>query len=123
MKWPVPLAAALLLAGCYQVGSLEGTQVEQIRVEGRLFQVRLRPTGAPNEWRMQINRATMVIGPDLELEGDRARAVARSTACAASTTTRPSPAPENSSPFHMGRNSLRCSSLNAAGSRTRGTRS
>jgi hypothetical protein len=77
MKWPVPLAAALLLAGCYQVGSLEGTQVEQIRVEGRLFQVRLRPTGAPNEWRMQINRATMVIGPDLELEGDRARAVAR----------------------------------------------
>ena len=78
MKLPlIALAAATLLAGCYQVGSLEGTQVEKIRVEGRLFEVRLRPTGAPNEWRMQINRATIVIGPELETEGDRARVVAQ----------------------------------------------
>ena len=70
-------AASALLAGCYQVGSLEGTQREQMRVEGRLFEVRLGRTGNPNEWRMQINRATMVIGPDLETEGDRAREVAR----------------------------------------------
>ena len=73
----IALAAATLLAGCYQVGSLEGTQVEQIRVEGRLFEVRLGRTGNPNEWRMEINRATIVVNPDLELEGDRAREVAK----------------------------------------------
>ena len=71
------LLAALPLAGCYEVGSLEGTQREQMRVDGRLFEVRLGRTGNPNEWRLQINRATMVIGPDLETEGDRAREVAR----------------------------------------------
>ena len=78
MKLKLPALAALsLLAGCYQVGSLEGTQVEPMTVEGRKFEVRLTRTGAPNEWRLQINRATMVVGPDYELEGDRAREVAR----------------------------------------------
>jgi hypothetical protein len=72
------LAAATLLAGCYEVGSLQGTQVEPITVEGRKFEVRLRPTDiAPNQWRLEINRATMVVGADYELEGDRARAVAK----------------------------------------------
>ena len=71
------LATCLLLAGCYQVGSLEGTQVEPITVEGRKFQVRLGRTGTPNEWRLEINRATIVVGPDYELEGDRAREVAK----------------------------------------------
>jgi hypothetical protein len=72
------LAALLLLAGCYQVGSLPGTQVEPITVEGRKFEVRLRPTDmAPNQWRLEVNRATMVVNPDYELEGDRAREVAR----------------------------------------------
>jgi hypothetical protein len=70
-------AAALLLAGCYQVGSLEGSQVEPITVEGRKFEVRLTRTGAPNEWRMEINRATIVIGPEYETEYDRARVVAQ----------------------------------------------
>jgi hypothetical protein len=75
---PALAAAALLLAGCHEVGSLDGTQVEPITVEGRKFQVRLRPTNiAPNQWRLEINRATIVINPDLELEGDRAREVAR----------------------------------------------
>jgi hypothetical protein len=71
------LAAATLLAGCYEVGSLDRTQVEPITVEGRKFEVRLSRTGTANEWRMEINRATMVVGPDYELEGDRAREVAR----------------------------------------------
>ncbi len=70
-------ATSVLLAGCYQVGSLAGTEVEPITVEGRKFEVRLTQTGAPNEWRMEVNRATMVIGPDYETEGDRARAVAK----------------------------------------------
>lgn len=75
---PFPLAGLLLLAGCYQVGSLPGTQVEPITVEGRKFEVRLRPTDiAPNQWRLEINRATIVVNPDDELESARAREVAR----------------------------------------------
>jgi hypothetical protein len=70
-------ATGLLLAGCYQVGSLQGTEVEPITVEGRKFEVRLTRTGAPNQWRLEINRATMVIAPDYETEGDRARVVAQ----------------------------------------------
>lgn len=71
-------APALLLAGCYQVGSLQGTEVELIRVDTRQFEVRLRPTDiAPNQWRLEVNRATFVINPDYELEGDRAREVAK----------------------------------------------
>jgi hypothetical protein len=71
------LAALSLLAGCYQVGSLDGTQVEPITVEGRKFEVRLRPTDvSPNQWRLEINRSTIVVNPDLELESDRAREVA-----------------------------------------------
>ena len=71
-------AAGALLAGCYEVGSLKGTQVEPITVEGRKFEVRLHPTDvAPNQWRLEVNRATMVINPDYELEVDRAREVAK----------------------------------------------
>ena len=75
---PFSLAAFSLLAGCYQVGSLEGTQVEPITVEGRKFEVRLRPTDVtPNQWRLEVNRSTIVYNPDYEVEGDRAREVAR----------------------------------------------
>ena len=77
-RLPFSLAALLLLAGCYRVGSLDGTQVEPITVDGRKFQVRLRPTDvAPNQWRLEVNRATIVVNPESELEGDRAREVAR----------------------------------------------
>jgi hypothetical protein len=70
-------AAALLLTGCYQVGSLPGTSRTD---HGRRPQVRgaPRPDGnGPNEWRMEINRATMVIRPDDELEAERAYTVAK----------------------------------------------
>ena len=71
------LSVALLgLTGCYQKSSLEGSQVELVRVEGRQFEVRIAPTGTPDEWRMLIIRATMVINPDPELEMARAREVA-----------------------------------------------
>jgi hypothetical protein len=68
--------AFLALAGCYQKGSLEGSQVETVKVEGRRFEVRIAPTGTPDEWRMLIIRATMVVSPDPELEMARAREVA-----------------------------------------------
>jgi hypothetical protein len=70
-------AVAALLAGCYQVDSLQETQAEAITVEGRKFTVRVGPTGTPNQYRLLVQRATMVIGPDYELEADRARNVAR----------------------------------------------
>ncbi len=70
-------ASAALLAGCYKVDSLEGTQAEPITVEGRKFTVRVGPTGAPNQYRLLVQRSTMVIGPDYETESDRARNVAK----------------------------------------------
>lgn len=70
-------ATAALLAGCYKVDSLQGTQAEAITVEGRKFTVRVAPTGAPNQYRLLVQRSTMVINPDYELEGDRARNVAK----------------------------------------------
>jgi hypothetical protein len=71
------LATALLLAGCYQVDSLPGTQAEPITVDGRRFTVRLGRTGAPDQFRLLVQRSTMVINPDQELESARARNVAR----------------------------------------------
>ena len=70
-------AAATLLAGCYKVDALEGTQAEAIKVDGRKFTVRVGPTGTPNQYRLLVQRSTMVINPDYELEGDRARNVAK----------------------------------------------
>ena len=71
-------AAALLLGGCHEVGTLDGTQVERITVNTRRFEVRLRRVDtAPNQWRLEVNRATIVINPDFELESIRGREVAR----------------------------------------------
>ena len=67
---------AVMLAGCHQKDSLEGSQVEVVKVEGRRFEVRVAPTGTPSEYRMLIIRATMVVNPDPELEMARAREVA-----------------------------------------------
>lgn len=68
---------AVTLTACYQLGTLDGTQVETVTVDARKFEVRVAPTGAPNEYRMLIYRATMVVGPDRELEYERAANVAR----------------------------------------------
>jgi hypothetical protein len=74
-------AAALLaltaLAGCYEKGSLEGSSVELVTVDARKFEVRVAPTGNPDEYRMLIVRATMVYDPDSESERSRAEEVAR----------------------------------------------
>jgi hypothetical protein len=73
------LPALLLAAGCYDKGSLERSQVELVRVEGRQFEVRVTPTETPNEYRMLVIRATLVVDPDPELEMARARDVAGSS--------------------------------------------
>ena len=66
----------LLLTGCYEKGTLERSQVEIVKVNGRRFEVRITPTGNQDEWAMLIIRATMVIDPDPEREMSRAREVA-----------------------------------------------
>ncbi|MGE3743179.1 MAG: hypothetical protein AB7I59_27170, partial [Geminicoccaceae bacterium] len=48
---------ALSVTGCYAKGSLEGSQAEIVKVEGRLFEVRVTPTETPDEYRMLIVRA------------------------------------------------------------------
>lgn len=70
-------SVAPTLTACYQLGTLDGTQVETVTVDARKFEVRVASTGVPNEYRMLIYRATMVIGPDRELEYERAANVAR----------------------------------------------
>ena len=73
----VAAAACLVLAGCYSKGTLDGTQVEQVKVDGRLFEVRIGSTGTPDEYRMLIVRATLVYNPDPELEQMRGREVSK----------------------------------------------
>ena len=68
--------ALLTLGACTPKASLEGSRVEVVMVEGRRYEVRVAPTGTPNEFRMLIVRATLVINPDPELEQARAQAVA-----------------------------------------------
>ena len=71
------LGVALLVAACHPKGALEGSQVEYIRLEGRRFEVRLATTDVPDEFRLHVVRATLVINPDPELERSRAWNVAR----------------------------------------------
>jgi hypothetical protein len=71
------LAAALTLTACYDKGALERSRVEYVRVNGRLFEVRIATTDTANEFRMLVLRGTIVINPDPELERERALAVSR----------------------------------------------
>lgn len=83
-RMPLPLSAALALAiallglaACNDKGTLDRSQVQYVTREGRKFEVRVAPTGTPNEYRLLVVRATLVINPDPELERERAWAVAR----------------------------------------------
>ena len=69
------LTTSLFLTACAPKASLDGTQVEMVTVEGRKYEVRLGSTGTPNEYRMLIVRATLVINPDSENEAERAQNV------------------------------------------------
>ena len=69
--------ALLVLSACATKGSLDKSSVETVRVDGRLFEVRIAPTEADDEYRMMIVRATLVIEPDANLERERASTVAR----------------------------------------------
>ena len=69
--------AVPLLAACNDKGTLERSQVEIIRVEGRRFEVRVAPTAVADEYRLLVVRATLVIDPDPEAERSRGWNVAR----------------------------------------------
>jgi hypothetical protein len=49
-------------------GTLERSQVETVRVNGRLYEVRIASTAAAGEYWLLVVRGTMVIDPDPELE-------------------------------------------------------
>ena len=69
--------AVLVLAACTPKSSLERSQVEIMRVEGRRYEVRVASTGVEGEWRLLIVRATLVVDPDPERERARNTNVAQ----------------------------------------------
>ena len=69
--------AALVLAACTPKSSIDRSQVEIMRVEGRRYEVRVASTGVEGEWRLLIVRATLVIDPDPERERTRNTNVAQ----------------------------------------------
>ena len=71
------LLVLLALGACNTKATLDESQVETARVDGRLFEIRIAPTGTANEYRMLIVRATLVINPDPEAERARNLNVAR----------------------------------------------
>jgi hypothetical protein len=63
--------AALTLAACHDKGTLEGSRVENVRVDGRRFEMRVAPADGESEFRMLVVRATIVINPNPEAEEER----------------------------------------------------
>jgi len=76
-RFVATVSAVLTLAACNDKGTLERSQVEIIRVEGRRYEVRLAPTDIPDTYRLMIVRATLVIDPEPDTERSRAWNVAR----------------------------------------------
>jgi hypothetical protein len=66
---------ALVLAACAATptpkGTLDGSQVETVRVDGRRYEVRIAPADLEGEYRLLIVRGTIVVNPDPQLESER----------------------------------------------------
>ena len=66
------VAVVLGLAACVTTkGTLEGSQVETVRVDGRLYEVRIAPAENAGEYRLLLVRGTAVVDPDPKLESER----------------------------------------------------
>ncbi len=52
-------------------GTLDRSQVETVRVEGRLYEVRVAPAEVEGEYRLLIVRGTIVVDPDPRRESER----------------------------------------------------
>lgn len=66
----------LVLAACTTTaatpkGTLDRSQVETVRVEGRLYEVRVAPAEVEGEYRLLIVRGTIVVNPDPQRESER----------------------------------------------------
>src|SRR6185436_6703011 len=57
--------------GSARKGTLDGARVETVRVDGRLYEVRIASTGVQGEHQLLIVRGTIVINPDPDLESQR----------------------------------------------------
>ena len=72
MKHALPAAlAAFTLAACTPKGALDRSEVETVKVDGRLYEVRVAPTAVEGEYRLLLVRGTIVIDPDPDLESQR----------------------------------------------------
>ena len=60
------------LAACATTkGTLDRSQVETVRVDGRLYEVRVAPAEVEGEHRLLVVRGTIVVNPDPQLESQR----------------------------------------------------
>ena len=61
------------LAACATTkGTLDRSQVETVRVDGRLYEVRVAPAEVEGEYRLLVVRGTIVVNPDPQLENRKA---------------------------------------------------
>ena len=65
------LLLALVLGACASKGTLDRSQVEMVRVDGRLYEVRIASAEVEGEYRLLIVRGTLVVNPDPERESGR----------------------------------------------------
>jgi hypothetical protein len=67
------LAAFMLALGACATpkGTLDRSRVEMVRVEGRLYEVRIASADVEGEYRLLVVRGTAVINPDPQLESER----------------------------------------------------
>lgn len=62
---------ALALGACASKGTLDRSRVEMVRVDGRLYEVRIASAEVEGEYRLLIVRGTLVVNPDPDLESER----------------------------------------------------
>ncbi|MDI1287123.1 MAG: hypothetical protein PSV46_22255 [Reyranella sp.] len=70
------LVLVLALAACHDKATLDQSQVEYMTLEERKYEIRVASAGVPDEYRLLIVRATLVINPDPEAERARNQNVA-----------------------------------------------
>jgi len=68
---PVALVALVLTACATPKGTLDRSQVETVKVDGRLYEVRVAPAEVEGEYRLLVVRGTITIHPDPQLESQR----------------------------------------------------
>ena len=68
---PVAVVAFGLAACATTKGTLDKSQVETVRVDTRLYEVRVAPAEVEGEYRLLVVRATVVVNPDPQRESQR----------------------------------------------------